>query len=189
MHTGDKIIITLHHHTLNIRWPATTWGIDNAPPPKSKWSLSRLAKKVKDNTTAQDTPKRGRRERKTPYIIPEMPTDTSSLSRAELNRIRKQIATEQNKVASQKYRQRRAQRESEKAKELGLLEQKKLRMQLLESRKICEIRRIKDFFNKKIKDKCVLCQSVLTTIITQSMPMVTMKVEMVNLDSIKKEIP
>ena len=38
---------------LIIRWPAPTWGITNAPPPASKRSLNRLAKKFL-NCLSQD---------------------------------------------------------------------------------------------------------------------------------------
>ena len=188
MATGNKTLPPAHL-IISIRWPAPTWGIDNAPPPKSRWSLYRLAKKFRGKSAVQDPPKRGRSKRTSPYIIPKLPADTSELSGVVLDSIRHQIATEKNKAASQKYRARRAQRESDKVKELGLLEQEKLRMELIESTKMSKIRSIKDFLNRKIQTKCDLCQNVLTTMITQTMPMVTIKLEMINLDSIKKELP
>ena len=53
MLTGILQLLSLSLVWLFIRWPAPTWGITNAPPPASKRSLNRLAKKFL-NCLSQD---------------------------------------------------------------------------------------------------------------------------------------
>ena len=138
-----------------------------------------------DGKVRQET--RGRPRRKEPYIIPEIPANRKKIPRPELNKLRYERALEQNKAASLRWRRKKEGKEKLLHTAKTNLERRNRDLQTMEAHKMRKIKTIKAFYKNVIKDKCELCKRVLPSMITQSTPMVSIKVEMIELDLIKQE--
>lgn len=130
---------------------------------------------------------RGRPKRKEPYIIPEIPANREKIPKQELDKLRYERALAQSKAASLRWRRNKEGKERLLHTAKTDLERRNRDLRTRETDKMRKIKTIKAFYKNVIKDKCELCKRVLQSMISQSAPMVSIKVEMAELDLIKQE--
>jgi len=131
--------------------------------------------------------KKGRPLRTEPYVIPEMPRQSKKVTTERIQSIKHQRATELNKAASQRWRQRNSKQKQQMQTELENLETENRKLKMKEQTTTQTIVQIKKQFLKRTNLECQACKQALFPETSLAIPTVIIKPEAMEEIDIKPE--
>ena len=131
--------------------------------------------------------KKGRPLRTEPYTIPEMPRQSKKVTTEKIQSIKHQRATELNKAASQRWRQKNAKQKQQMQIELKNLETENKKLKRKEQTTTQTIVQIKQQFLKRTNLECQACKQALFPETSLAIPTVIIKTEGIEEVDVKPE--
>ena len=154
---------------------------------KENYHISQDHKKKCNMSSTTQPKKKGRPLRTEPYVIPEMPRQSKKETTERIQSIKHQRATELNKAASQRWRQRNSKQKQQMQTELENLETENRKLKRKEQTTTQTIVQIKKQFLKRTNLECQACKQALFPETSLAIPTVIIKPEAMEEIDIKPE--